>query len=238
LPTCRRHRAAGRGTARVPAGVLRVLAACAAVLVPLAAPAAEEDWQETSRVDGIVVSERPAPGQDVPTFRGTGIVNGDLATVLGIIEDVENHPEWLPDCAEARVLTRPSPTVSYVYHRTDVPWPIADRDVVFRQEVRVSEPDRIVHVDIASDDSVSVSPTEGSVRVVRLNARYRLEAVDASRTSVEYRVDVNPGGTLPTWFASRMTRLLPLHTLASLRNRVAQFQTERPRTLAANPDPE
>jgi hypothetical protein len=203
--------------------------------VPLAAPAAQEDWRETARADGIVVSERPAPGQDVPTFRGTGIVNGDLATVLGIIEDVEHHPEWLPDCAEARVLSRPSPTVSYVYHRTDVPWPVADRDVVFRQEVRATEPDRVIHVDIANDDSLFVPPTEGSVRVVRLFARYRLEAVDVSRTRVEYRVDVDPGGTLPTWFASRMTRMLPLHTLTSLRNRAALLRTERPSKLASNP---
>jgi hypothetical protein len=215
------------------------MTALAAVVVPLAAPAAEEGWRETARADGIVVSERPLPGQHVPTFRGTGIVDGDLATVLGIIGDVEQHPAWLPDCAEARVLSRPSPTVSYVYHRTDVPWPVADRDVVFRQEVRVLEPHRLVHVTIASDDSVFVPPTGGSVRVVRLIAGYRLEALDASRTRVEYRVDVDPGGTLPTWFASRMTRMLPLYTLASLRDRVVLLQgerpRERPRKIAANP---
>ena len=56
----------------------------------------------------------------------------------------------------------------------------------------------------------------------RLEGHYALEALGAQRTRVEYQVDIDAGGALPSWLARRTTRDDPLQTLRKLRDRVAE----------------
>jgi hypothetical protein len=40
---------------------------------------------------------------------------------------------------------------------------------------------------------------------------------------VEYRVNADPGGSLPDWLVTQTTKDLPLHTLINLRSRVKKM---------------
>jgi len=205
------------------------------VLTLVAAPAEPTDWQETARSDGVVVAERSAPQQLVPTFRAIGLVEADLPTVLRVIQEADRHPEWLEDCIGARVLAQESETVSYSYHRTNVPWPLADRDVILRNEIDVVEPRRLVFVRFRSapDKAPLVS---GVVRVSALEGFYRLEALAGRRTSVEYRVTVEPAGRVPSWIQSRATRSIPLGTVLGLQRQSVRVASEGAVVVAAEPE--
>jgi hypothetical protein len=207
--------------------LLAMVLSAGLVLTLLAAPAGGSGWQETGRSDGIVVTERLVPGQSVPTFRGIGLVDADLGTVLAVILDVGRHVEWMQDCAEARLVASESEAVSYLYHRTNVPWPLSDRDVVLRSEVELVEPGRLAFVRFRSA-SARVPLVDGVVRVATLAGFYRLEAMAPAHTSVEYRVDVEPGGNIPAWVAHRATRTLPLATILGLRHQTRRVWAERP----------
>lgn len=186
------------------------------VLILVAAPVGSTGWQETARSEGVVVTERFMAGQRVPTFRAIGLVDTDLPTVLRVILDVDRHTEWLQDCTASRMLMQESESVSYIYHRTDVPWPLADRDVILRNQVEVVEPGRLVFVRFRSaPDRAPVVP--GVVRITTLEGFYRIEALAPRRTSIEYRVDVEPAGRLPGWIQRRVTRAVPLGTVLGLR---------------------
>ena len=202
------------------------------VLTLVAAPAETHGWRETARSNGVVVAERSAPEQRVPTFRAIGLVEADLSTVLGVIREADRHPEWLEDCVGARVLAQENESVSYIYHRTDVPWPLADRDVILRTEVDVVEPGRLVFVRFRSapDKAPLVS---GVVRVATLEGFYRLEALAGRRTSVEYRVTMEPAGRVPTWIQRRATRSIPLGTVLGLQRQSMLVTRESPVVVAA-----
>ncbi len=205
------------------------------VLTLVAAPAETSGWKETARSNGVVVAERSAPDQRVPTFRAIGLVDADLPTVLRVIQEADRHPEWLEDCIGARVLARESESVSYTYHRTNVPWPLADRDVILRTEVEVVEPRGLVFVRFRSapDRAPVVS---GVVRIATLEGFYRLEALAGHRTSVEYRVTVEPAGRVPSWVQSRATRSIPLSTVLGLQRQSALVAGENSVLIAAEPE--
>jgi START domain len=190
------------------------------------AAAAADEWLEVARADGVVVSEREVAGRNVPTFRGVTEVPADVGTVLDVLQDVARYPEWMQDCAEARVLGRRSDGVSWVYNRTDVPWPAADRDVVLRSRVDVVAPGRVVYQRFVSEAVPLMPEVAGVVRIHRLQGYYRLEAIGATRTRVEYVVDADPGGILPAWIARRATRGLPLTTLRNLGTQLERVRAE------------
>jgi hypothetical protein len=139
----------------------------------------------------------------------------------------------MQDCAEARLVASESEAVSYIYHRTNVPWPLSDRDVVLRSEVEIVEPGRLVFVRFRSE-SARVPLVDGVVRLATLAGFYRLEAMAPAHTSVEYRVDVEPGGNIPAWVGHRATRTLPLTTILGLRRQTRRVHVERPPLLRAS----
>ena len=63
---------------------------------------------------------------------------------------------------------------------------------------------------------------EGVVRIPRLAGHYILRYVTETLTEIEYQIDADPGGSLPSWLAELASRDLPYHTIRNLRNRVLQ----------------
>jgi len=193
-----------------------LLVAIFAASTAVAAPG----WKRVLSEEGITVTSREVPGRGFPTFRGVGVVQANIFDVLAVLSDIKRHTEWMDRCAEARLLRKINEREYIVYTRTDVPWPISDRDSVNRSKVDVDLARREVNVRFWAVRSGLVGPVSGVVRMDRLRGHYKLTALDMTRTKVDYQVDADPGGLLPRWLARLATRRLPLQTIRKLRGQV------------------
>lgn len=184
------------------------------ITAPIEASAAR--WKWVTDVDGIRVTMRDN-GRGFPTFRGAGVVNTHIFQVLAVISDVSRHTEWIYHCKSARLLRKIDEENRVVYGRTEAPWPVADRDAVFRSKAIAKVKKREVLVKFWAVKSSTMSKVPGVVRMKRLRGHYRLRALSDTRTYVEYQVDADPGGLIPKWLAKIATKRLPLYTLQGLR---------------------
>ena len=202
----------------------------------------EAGWTRVTEEDGIVVTSRPSERSPLPIFRGVGRVEAPLLEVLAVVTDAERHHEWIFSCSASALVAQTSDSSGIVYNRTAAPWPVPDRDVVLDSRVELVDGEREVIVRFSATEHPDRPPTEGVVRMTYLQGHYHLWAEGDARTRVEYQVDSDPGGTLPTWLATRGTRDMPLETLRALRaqlvrthgvydDRIAEFR----RTLLAEP---
>jgi hypothetical protein len=209
---------------RCPAMLLALLAAVAlAIGDPATSGAGDDSWQEIARDQGIVVYQH-RDGGDLPTRRAVGVIDAAFYDVLAVLSDVERQVEWLPRCRVARVLKREGERVTYVYNRTDVPWPAADRDAVTRSEIDVVEPGRLAVIRFASAREAGLmEDVPGVVRATRLEGHYRLAAIGVARTRVEYQIGADLGGRLPRAVIDWATRQVPLASLLGLRRQVARI---------------
>jgi hypothetical protein len=164
----------------------------------------------------VVVSLRREPDREFPTFRGVGRIAAPMWDVFAVVLDVDSHTQWMHQCAAARVVENESKRVRYVYNRTDAPWPVADRDVVVRSEVTFPKNGAEIHLDFKGVPGKHI-PMIGVIRMPFMRGSYHLEAKGENETSVEYQVNADPGGTIPDWLVERVTRDLPMHTVANLR---------------------
>jgi hypothetical protein len=212
------------GTRTSTGAWLRLAAIVAMALVGLprvAGADAEPAWTEVTTEDGITVEQQPVPGRGMPKFRGRGEVAADIDAILAVINDASGHTDWMPDCAESRVL-RADGELTYLYRRTSAPWPVSDRDVVIVSRTEVVLPDRLVLVHFEAVADPSVPTPRGVVRMPHLRGHYRIERVSPDRAQVEIEVDVDPGGSLPTSLAAGTARDNPRRTLLGLRAEVAE----------------
>ncbi|MCA9653036.1 MAG: hypothetical protein H6712_21700 [Myxococcales bacterium] len=211
-PTAPRSGSASTEAGSVPASTSRAAAA----------PSDEAGWTEIADEDGIVVGSRPSEHSPLPVFRGVGEVEAPLLEVLAVITDADRHHEWIFSCSASALVEQSSERTGIVYNRTATPWPVPDRDVILDSRVEVLDDEREVMVRFSATEHPSRPPEDGVVRMTYLQGHYHLWAEGPERTRVEYQVDSDPGGRLPTWLAARGTRDMPLETLRELRQQVAR----------------
>jgi ribosome-associated toxin RatA of RatAB toxin-antitoxin module len=193
----------------------------AAVLLVLPSLAmANSGWTRIVDEDGVQVMERQLPGQVFPTFRGIGIIDASIYDVLAVVSDIKRHTEWVERCMTVRVLKQRGYRFYVVYSRTDVPWPISDRDAIYRSEVSIDEAKREVAVNFKAVKSKKVGPVDGVVRMVKLKGHFKFKGLSENKTRIDYQIDADPGGWIPKWLARLATRKLPLSTIQSLRKQV------------------
>ena len=179
--------------------------------------AGASDWEVIAERDGIVVSRRPVEGRALPQLRSVGEVPGTPYEVLAILLDVPAHVYWRPDCVESKTLRRVDTWRSVTYTRTDLPWPVSDREAVTENEVTFIDPPSKVKVTFASVTAPDVARAGDTVRMTIASGSYAIEAIDDARSLVHYEVDVDPGGSLPGWLINMQSTRNPLETLAGLR---------------------
>ena len=186
------------------------------------AGAAANDWEVIAERDGIVVSSRQVAGRELPQLRSVGEVAGTPYEVLAVLLDVPGYVDWLPDCVEARTVRRIGPWRSLIYTRTDVPVPVADRDVVVLNTVEFVEPPRRVRMSFQAVPAPRVARVHGVVRMTQATGSYAIEAIDATRSRVQYEIDADPAGAVPDWLIASQSTRNPLETLAGLRRRLEE----------------
>ena len=123
-----------------------------------------------------------------------------------------------------------------VYNRTDSPWPVWDRDVVVQTRGRIDVERKRIVIEMKSITDPRKPEVEGVVRIPRLAGHYVLRYITEDLTEVEYQIDADPGGSLPSWLAELASRDLPYHTIRNCeiescsplktRNMVHKFPSE------------
>ena len=199
----------------------RAAFALVAAFLSASAVRADDAWQPLVTQDGVSVEERSSPGRALPELRATVEIDAGIFEVLAVITDVPRQTQWMHDCEESRLIRRDSVDVSLIYNRTGAPWPVSDRDAVLRTETTLLAPAQHAAVRFANVTDSAAPPVDGVVRMPRLVGAYDLVSVSPTRTRVTYLLDIDPGGSLPTWAVTRTTRDTPLHTLLGLRSQVA-----------------
>ena len=200
---------------------------CATLLLfGLAAPAHADEWKEVLEDDGITVYARQNAGNNMPTFRGEGIIPGSILDILAVFKDGKNHTRWMHACKESTIIERYSELEALVYNRTEAPWPVSDRDVVVHAKLDFDMQKREAWNHFESVSTPLKPEVKGVVRMPHLEGFYHLLFIDPENTAIVYQVNADPGGLIPDWLARLATKRLPLQTIRALRDRVIETRAD------------
>jgi hypothetical protein len=182
---------------------------------------AASEWELVAAESGISVYRRAVEDRELPIMRATATFAAKPYEILPVLHDVRYHREWMHRCIEAELLERKGPWDAVAYNRTAAPWPVADRDTVFRARLRVMEPGRVIESRFQNVPSLHLKPIPpNTVRLPTMRGFYKFTLQPDGATRVVYQLDTDPGGTIPTWLVIRTTREIPLITVRGLREQV------------------
>ena len=178
----------------------------------------ESEWEEVRCRNGIRVLSRDMPGSDIIAFRGDVTINADIGTIINVINDKSSRKEWVDRLLASSTLKQDSSFESIEYTKISCPWPISDRDFVFRSTIYLDEERGRVVMDMSSVDYPAMPPIKGVVRGETRHSVYTLTRIEDGITRVEAEFYGDPKGWIPAWVTNIFQKRWPETTLTRLRN--------------------
>lgn len=197
------------------------IAIVVATAIATAAPAlaGEAPWSLVRERDGITVHTRPVEGSGILEFKGEALVAAPAEAIRGLLRDAERFKDWFPNTSESKLLAREGDT-SYQYSVLDTPWPVSDRDNVFKAVTRIEPSSGTIRIAISADpDRHPEQPDR--VRVRRARGEWLLVPVSPEQTRVRFTMHLEPGGGVPQWMINAQVVETPFEALTNLRATLA-----------------
>jgi hypothetical protein len=196
----------------------------AAAPVPTSSFQDEAGWiYQGEDSTGVRLWKKEIPGSPVVAFRGESTIEASIPRLASVLGDAKRRTEWVADAKESRDVRVESMSERVEYNRTGAPWPVQDRDFVYRVSVDVKrEPQPQLAVHIKSVEEPSVPPRDGVVRAQLMSSRYLFTALDATHTRAAVEIHADPKGDLPKWLVNLVQQNWPKTTLIRLARQVAK----------------
>jgi hypothetical protein len=192
----------------------------ALALLLVSGPASAGGWEKIDEESGIKVFRKEVPGSPLVAFRGECMVSAPLEKLLWVLADNTHRTEWVDRLKKSVVLETNGSTEFTVYQHFGLPFPISDRDYVYRARA-TRDANGVVTLAIGSVTHPKAPATVG-VRANLIGSRYVLTPKGPDRTYVVVEIHTDPKGSVPTWLVNLIQKSWPMKTLLGLRAQVTK----------------
>lgn len=152
-----------------------------------------DGWELLSSDHGIQTFSRDVQDSRYKATRHVTELNASLPQVLAALGDGTTCVPWLKLCKSIKIIERVNQREFLAYVVLNMPWPVSNRDLVFRS-IRIGEPeDEVVEVrQLAEPDAY---PPGKLVRMISENV-YNMELLPDRKVRLTWTLHTNPGGGL------------------------------------------
>lgn len=181
------------------------------------AVAAEGDWKLYADKDEVQSFSRALPDTRVLAMRGVTTIPLHISTVVGAYLDDSIATEWVDMLV--RYDGHPIEGTANAIERQiyDMPWPVADREFVWKRTVVFDAARKTVKVSYQSIEDARYPVTEDYVRATDFGSSFTFTALPDGKTKVDAVAMVNPEGSLPLWLFNSVQKGWPRESLTGLR---------------------
>lgn len=172
---------------------IRALTVTLSLAITATAHATEADWVLEQDEDRIRIYTRPVADSPFVEVKATALINAPIDHVALVMGDGESCGEWRAMCKSSEVLDGASDTERYVYMVLDMPWPVADRDMVIHSIADIDVAAKTVTVQLQS--ASSERPEQDYVRAIT-NGQYQIKALAEEQVELTYIIHTDLGGDL------------------------------------------
>jgi hypothetical protein len=181
--------------------------------------AAEYPWKLRVKSDGITVYTRKVEGSPILAFKADMIVDASLDKVVRFFEDEEKIPQWFHQCTRAELLESNGPDQKVLYFVVHLPWPVTERDSVFRRDRSVDRSTGVVtYIATALPERLPVA--KGKIRVQALNSTWKFTPLEGNRTEVYFDQHSDPGGFIPPFIVNKLVVDMPVNSFRNMRKMI------------------
>lgn len=193
----------------------------------------DDDWTPVIEKNGITVSARMHPDNDVREYRAVTILDENIQSVSAVLDDIPAAVEWFPFCRFAGLIDAESDGRKIIINVADLPWPFQDRYAVFSSRKTGNPAKKEIAIDFEVDkDSLSrnvdsLVDADAMVRISFMKGEWLLTMIGPDKTKVTYTVCADAGGHIPGWLITTFFDSTPYKTLENLKQFVKKTKYQQ-----------
>lgn len=172
------------------------------------------DWELKKHKNGIRVYTKHLENSPIKSFKGVTVLNVSLNSLVSTIKDLPNYPAWLDHCESGEVLKIINEDDYYIHTKMDMPFPVADRDIVQHVKIQWDHQDG-TYIELLSEPNF-IPEVEGYQRVPFSAGYWLLSPENENSTRAEIVSESDPGGSLPSWVINMMIVSTPYSMLRNI----------------------
>ena len=173
------------------------------------------NWKLTKDKDGIRVYQSEVKGSNYKSIKVECTLEGTFDKLMAILNDVNQHKNWVYNNKASSLLKRISPTEFYYYSETSLPWPMTNRDAVVHLRMTKDSLNRFVKV-VATAEPTYMPQKSGKVRVPQSNVQWYVTMPSAKTIHIIYTFEADPGGSVPAWLVNSFADKGPYESFKKL----------------------
>jgi hypothetical protein len=202
----------------------RFLSFVAAVFLTSVAGASDEDWTLVRSNNGVETYLNDRTNDGFREFRGVTKMAATFEEARDVIKDIPGNIHWLPSCRRSELIRTISETELLVYIVSTAPWPVHDRDCVWKRHYVVDTDDHFQLVFTASDEEYEGEA--GLVRILDARGVWEVKRLAGDTAEVSFQYLGDGGGTVPRSFVNSATKRIPEKALKALFERIEELRPE------------
>lgn len=170
----------------------------------------QRDWKKINEKNGISSYSVEIPGSKLVAVKGDSIINGSAEKLYAVLTNDEHLKDWVDRLKVSKVLEDISDKEDVMYQEYSLPWPLKNRDFVFRGKVYRDIQGR-VHLEVQSEDHPK-APTTAGVRG-ETSGEYIITPLGKSKCKLEVEIFSDPKGVIPKWLINFIQKDWPYETI-------------------------
>jgi hypothetical protein len=178
----------------------------------------EVSWNLKKYSNGVAVYNRENSSSSVRELKSVCQLKASISSVVAVLTDWESYPEWVYRCSASSALKELSDSTFIHYQTVQAPWPVQSRDFIVMVTVHQDPRSKVVTITAAALPDY-IPRKKDFVRITLCKSAWTITPLTRGILQIEYRLLVDPGGSVPAWLVNAASVDGPFQTSLNLMSR-------------------
>ena len=179
----------------------------------------QNTWTLKLDKDGIRVYMQNLENSPFKAIKAVCTVDASLSRLTAVLMDIPGSVDWVYGTKSCVLLKQVSPSEEFYYSEVNLPWPASNRDFIMRVTASQDEKTKVVTV-LGENMPTYLPEKKNIVRVHQSYSKWLITPVSPGHVKVEYTLQVDPAGSLPSWMVNMFASHGPYESFKKLRAQV------------------
>ena len=176
----------------------------------------QTNWQLVKNREGIKIYTSKSTNSNFKRVKASSVCQGTIDRAIRVFRNVAGQPNWVYSTKRACIIRQSTENDILYYVESALPWPLSNRYLLARMKIQPDLENKQVLIYTTADTSEQFSSGDGKIRITYFKVTWQIKQIDAKMISIEYFLDIDPGGNLPASVVNLFISQGPYKTLLKL----------------------
>ena len=174
------------------------------------------DWELVKEADEIQVFKRNVISSAIDEFKAVTFINTSVEIINEVLLDVSAQSEWMAFNKDVSLIKRDEDGFIF-YHALDMPWPVANRDVVIKTIMFSDLLNGVYLSYFSAVNDLSVPASSYNIRIKQMKGKWYFKRVSKDLTYFVCQMHIEPGGKIPSFIINNFSENIAFSNIKALK---------------------